>query len=334
MDMDLFQPDEIPFQEGGRTLSCSCPKCSATIERDLKQIAGETSTNNCPACTVRYVLTRESFARRASRKAGEINCAQCGGKLDHSQYCPSCKALYPDYYAAEFPDAAKKRTRQSRDLFGGLKSFSFEWRSSSTAPSIDYKPVLLDSEPWQETAGLKKKNIAMGASALVLVVLIALGVSFYSHAKAKKQYAASYVMALYGIKTGTDLGLAMCGKISSEWAVKSNSGQNSPPLSTVDDENQLNQVKDQTNKYLQKLNNSPAAFAESNERLLKLNGLFLKLYAAALKPSGTITSFVEQTQKTENDIKVATADLKKNLPAELSAELAIAKTKYRGLKDF
>jgi len=333
MDMDLFQPDESPLQEGERTLICSCPKCSVKIERDLTQILEDTSVTICPECKARYVLTRESFARRATRKAGEINCAQCGGQLDHSQYCPSCKALYPDYYAAEFPDAAKKRARQNRDLFGGLKNFSFEWGSSS-APSVDHKPILLDSEPWQEPVVWKKKNIVRGVSAVVIVALIALGVSFYVHAKAKQQYAESYVMALYGIKMGTDLGLKLCGKISADWKAKSSSGQNIPPLITVDDENQLNNVKAQTDKYLQKLNDPPAVFAESNSRLLKLNELFVKLHAGALKPSGNITDFVDLTQKTENDFKVVAADLKKNLPSELSEQLAIAKAKYRGLKDF
>jgi hypothetical protein len=333
MDMDLFQTDEIPLQEGERTLACSCPKCSAKIELDLTQIVEETTSKSCPACKSRYVLTRETFARRASRKSGEINCARCGGQLDHSQYCPSCKTLYPDYFAAELPNAAKKRASQNRDLFGGLKNFSFEWRSSN-APSIDFKPVLMDSEPWQEPVGWKKKNIVLGVSALVIVALVAFGVNFYSHAKARKQYAASYVMALYGIKTGTDIGLKLCNKISSEWAVKANSGQNTPPLITVDDENQLNNIKSQTDKYLQKLSDPPAVFAASNERLLKLYESFVRLHAAALKPSGTITNFVDLTKKSENEFKTTAADLKKNMPTELSAELEIAKAKYRGLKDF
>ena len=329
MDMDLFQPEERPSQEGERTLICSCPKCSATIERALTQIAEDSPLNNCPACKSRYVLTRESFARRASRKAGQINCAQCGGALDHSQYCPSCKVLYPDYYAAEFPDAAKKRARQNRDLFRGLKSFSFEWRSSSSAPSIDYKPVLLDSEPWQETTRWKKKNIVLGVSVVVIVALIALGTGLYSQTKARKQYAESYIMALYGIKLGTDFSLKACNKISADWAVKS-----VPPQLNVDEESQLNTIKEKTGKYLQQMGDPPSEFAVSNERLLKLNGLFLKLHAAALKPSGTITSFADLTQKTENDFKVASADLKKDLPVELSKLLTVAKTKYSALKDF
>jgi hypothetical protein len=331
--MDLFQPDEIPSQEGERSLICSCPKCSAKIELALTQITEDSPPHNCPACKSRYVLTRETFARRASRKAGQINCTLCGGQLDHSQYCPSCKVLYPDYYAAEFTDAAKKRACQNRDLFGGLKNLSFEWRSSNS-PSIDYKPVLLDSEPWQETARWKKKNIVMGVSAVVIVALIALGISLYSHAKARKQFAESYIMALYGIKLGTDFSLKACSKISADWTAKSSSGQIAPPQISIDEENQLNLVKEKTVKYLKQLGDPPSAYAGSNEKLLKLNGLFLKLHAAALKPAGTITSFVDLTQKTENDFKAASADLKKDLPDELSKLLDIAKTKYSGLKDF
>ncbi len=334
MDMDLFQPDEILSQNGERTLTCSCPKCSAKIELELVQIVDGTTSNNCPACKARYVLTKETFARRASRKANEINCAHCGEKLDHFQYCHSCKALYPDYYVAEFPDAAKKRARQSRDIFGSLRNFSFEWRSGST-PSMDYKPVLMNSEPWQESTAIwKKKSLVLGVSTLVIIVLVALGVRYYFNVKAKQQYAKSYVMALYGIKMGTDLGFKLCGKISTDWTAKSNTGQNVPPMITVDDENQMNNVKEQIDKYLQKLKDPPPAFAESNEKLLKLNESFVKLHAAALKPSGTVTNFVELTQKTGSDFKVASEDLKKNLPTELSAELSIAKAKYRGMKDF
>jgi hypothetical protein len=58
------------------------------------------------------------------------------------------------------------------------------------------------------------------------------------------------------------------------------------------------------------------------------------VHAAALKPSGTITSFVDLTQKAENNFKNASADLKKDLPVELSKLLVVAKNKYSALKDF
>ena len=333
MDMDLFQPDEMHPQGGERTLTCSCPKCSAQIELNLTQVFDATTTETCPACKAHYVLTRESFARRASRKSGEINCALCGAQLDHSQFCPSCKALYPDYFAAEFANAAKKRVHQNRDLFGSLRNFSFEWRHSENVSSVDYKPILMDSEPWKEPARWKNKIIIKYITAISVVILIVAGVSFYSHLRMKKEYAASYIMVLYGIKTGTDLGLKLSSKISSDWSIKGGLSQNVPPIITVDDENQLNSIKAQTDKYFQKLKNPPTTYMESNERLLKLNGLFLKLYTLVLKPSGTPTSFVDQTQKAEKEFKMAATELKKILPKELSTELDIAKTKYRGLSD-
>ena len=186
MDMDLFLPDDIPSQEGEKKLTCSCPKCSVKIELELAPIEEGTVSHKCPECKAGYVLTRESFASRASRHAGEINCALCGGQLDHSQYCPSCKALYPDYYAAEPPDAAKKRARQSRDLFAGLRNISFGWRSSQTA-TVDYKPVLVETDAWQEEpAGLKKSIAAKVVSALVVVALIAVSIMYYYHAQAKE----------------------------------------------------------------------------------------------------------------------------------------------------
>lgn len=333
MDLDLFQPDEIPSQEGERTLICSCPKCSAKIELGLTQIFEDAPPNICPACKARYVLTRESFARRATRKAGEINCIHCGGQLDHSQYCLTCKALYPDYFVAEFPDSAKKRARQSRDLFGWIKNFSFEWRKSSTS-SVDYQPVLMDSEAWQEPVGWKKKNIVIGVSAVVLVALVALGMTAYSHSKARKQYAESYIMALYGIKLGTDLGLKTCGKISADWTAKSSSGQSAPPQISVDEENQLNKVKTLIDKHLEKLGNPPTVFADSNDKLLKLNGVFTKLHSAAMKPSGTATSFTVLTQNAANDFTVTSNDLKKNLPTELLKPLEVIKLKYSTMKDF
>jgi len=334
MDMDLFQPDETPSQTGERTLICSCPKCSAKIEQSLSQVVEDATPRACPSCKTRYVLTRESFARRATRKRGDINCAMCGGVLEHYQYCPSCSAIYPDYFAVESPDEAKKRSRHNLDLLGGLKNFSFEWRSSK-APSIDYKPVILDSEPWQETTtSWRKKNILIGVSAVVIIAMILLGINAYSQAKARELYAESYIMALYGIKLGTDSSLKACDKISAEWAAKNSSGQSAPPQISIDEENQLNLVKDKTTVYFSKLNSPPSVYIESNEKLSKLNGLFLKLHSAALKPSGTITDFVNLTHKTESEFKEVSAELKKNLPVELSELLTIAKGKYSALKEF
>jgi hypothetical protein len=198
---------------------------------------------------------------------------------------------------------------------------------------MDYKPVLMDSKPWQESVGWKKNNIMKGVYAVIIIALIAVGIGFYTHAKMKRQYAETYVMALYGIKMGTDLGLKVCSKVSDDWTSKNSSGQNVPPQVTTDDIDQLNKIKIKTDKYLQKLNDPPSTFTEANVRLRKLNELFLKLHAAALTPTGTVATYATLTKNTENDFISATAELQKNLPAEISEELKIAKAKYRGLKN-
>jgi hypothetical protein len=331
MDMDLFLPDDIPSQEGERKLTCSCPKCSVKIELELAPIDDGTVSYKCPECKAGYVLTRESFASRASRHAGEINCALCGGQLDHSQYCPSCKALYPEYYAAEPPDAAKKRARQSRDLFSGIKNISFNWGSSKTA-TVDYQPVLLDSDAWkEEPVGLKKTGIKAVVAAVVVVAVLVLGVMYYNHAQAKNQFVESYVMALYGIKTGSDMSLKVCRQLSADAAAK---GMATPARILVDDENQINKIKAQTDKYLQKLKDPPGAFADANDKIQQLNALYGKLNAAALNPSGSTTVFDESVNKTEKEFLAAAETLKKSLTPELAEELKVAKTKYRGLAGF
>jgi hypothetical protein len=328
MDMDLFLPDDIPLHEGERKLTCSCPKCSVQIELELTPIDEGTVSYKCPDCKAGYVLTRESFASRASRHAGEINCVLCGGQLDHSQYCPSCKALYPDYYAAEPPDAAKKRARQNRDLFGGLRNFSFSWGSSQTA-TVDYQPVLQDSDAWQEdTASLKRKGSKTLVATVIVVAMLAIGVNYYFRTQAKKKYVASYVMALYGIKTGSDLSIKFCRQLSADATTK---GLTTPTRLQVDDENQINTIKSQVDKYLDKIKEPPSAFADSHEKLQQLNALYGKLSTSALNPSGTTTAFAESTTKAENEFLTTVEALKKSLTPELANELKEAKSKYRGL---
>ena len=56
-------------------------------------------------------------------------------------------------------------------------------------------------------------------------------------------------MALYGIKTGSDLSLKVCRQLSADATAK---GLSSPSRPLVDDENQMSKIKAQTDKYLEK----------------------------------------------------------------------------------
>jgi sugar-specific transcriptional regulator TrmB len=135
-------------------------------------------------------------------------------------------------------------------------------------------------------------------------------------------------MALYGIKTGSDLSLKVCRQVTADGAAK---GQATPSRTLVDDEILLSKIKDQTDKYLKKLNDPPDAFADSNQKLQQLNAVYNYLNTAAKNPTGTIQSFSEMTQKNENEFLAAVETLKKSLTPELAEELKIAKLKYKGL---
>ncbi len=334
MDLDLFQTDDIaPSQNEPHKLTCHCPKCAATIDLELHEVLSESDgVRSCPACKAKYVLTRESFACRASRKTGAINCANCGSTLSHSQYCPNCATLYPDYFAAEPPDAAKKRAKQNVDYFAWLKNISFEWRSSP-AINTGYNPTLEHTEVWhdQGSSGLKKKWLVLTATAVVVLALIAGGTGYYYQAKAKQQYISTYIMALYGIKVGADLGITLNKQLASNWNARIVAGQTSPSRISVDEENQLNTIKSKTDAYLKKLSKPPSSYVDANEKLLQLNTTYGKLHASAQNPAGSITNFVETTQKVESEFQTGITNLKKSLPPELAKELEIAKAKYSAL---
>jgi hypothetical protein len=139
--------------------------------------------------------------------------------------------------------------------------------------------------------------------------------------------------ALYTIKTGTDLSLNTCAKISNEWKSKKDAGQTYTPHISQEEESSVNMVKDAADRYMQKLNKPPKKFINTEEKLAKLYGVYTNAHALAVSPGGSLSSFTESAVKSENDFNVAAKDLKASLPAELSTELEKAKAKYKSLKD-
>ena len=110
-------------------------------------------------------------------------------------------------------------------------------------------------------------------------------------------------------------------------------GQNFAPHISAEDESRLNTVKDVTDVLMQKLNEPPKKFINSKEKLANLYGIYAKAHALAVAPSGSLPGFTGSASKSQSDFNVAVQELKGSLPPKLSAELQIAKTRYKGLKD-
>ncbi len=303
---------------------CACPKCAARNEVDLAEIPEGGTTTNCAACKARFLITRESIAHRAYRKAEDAHCAKCGNDLGSSLHCPSCGELYPDYFVAEAPDVARKKIRKIADAFSSLKDLSFEWGAKPKGVS-GYASKAKSVTPVSREKSRKFAMIAAGV--MLLVAVVASGGWFYLQHKAQQQYAENYIKALYGVKSGMEYGLTACSKISEEMNSRGNA-RISP-----EDEIKMSKVKDEVDKIMQKLNNPPGKFDQANDKLMKLYEIYKSIHTLAISPTGSPARISGVASKAESEFRQGTQELKNSLPEELSAALKRGKSKYRGLRD-
>jgi len=306
-------------------MTCSCPKCDAHIEVDLSRIPENGTLMPCPECKVRFWINKESYARRALVKEGQVYCDQCGKELDHKIVCAACGVMYPDYYLVQ---ASKPPRRQvEKPNYFSMPLF---FKPARPTYGYSYAPVVGKGRMEKAPAGFLMKRVGMVA----IVALLAIGLgSFYLKMQAEQKYAKDYMRALYTIKTGTELSLKTCERITSDWKAKTDAGQNFVPRISEEEESRLNKVKEVTDLYMQKLNKPPKKYIINNEKLANLYGAYTKIHATAVAPSGSLSRFSDTTTKSQNDFNAALTALKENMPPALSNELKIAKTKYRGLQN-
>jgi hypothetical protein len=305
-------------------MTCSCPKCHVQIEVDLSKIPESGTFTPCPECKSRFWINKESYARMALTKEGKLYCDKCGKELDHIIVCSACGVMYPDYYLVQ---ASKPPRRQIEkpDLFS--LSFTLKPATPTYANTYTYTEAKKSGE--KSTSVLLKR-----VGQLALVALLAIGVTYFYHIKqVEKQYAKNYMRALYTIKTGTDLSLNTCAKISAEWNTKMDAGQSAAPRISGEDESRLIKVKAATDNFMLKLSETPKKFIPSKEKIDNLYGVYTKAHALAIAPSGSLSSFSGSTSKSQSEFDIAVKDLKTSLPTALSEELQIAKIRYKSLKD-
>jgi len=306
-------------------MKCTCPKCNVKIQLDLPNVSEEGASSTCTECKARFLVYKEPFAGRALRKTGEVSCSHCGEELGPYLHCPACGVLYPDYYVAQ---SGLKRAPKKRELVSLKESFSFDLGTKKVDTASPEQTYAVEQRPGNKSSNL----VAIVVSGIMVIALLAAGVTIYNNKKMERQYAASYVIALYGIKSGSDLNLTKCAKISAEWKSKLDSGQSFTPRISAGDEADLTTVKNEIDGAMQKLRKTPKKFAAANDKLINLHGVYAKSLAATLAPSGTPTSFTDSVSKVENEFNLAVKDLKANLPEELKDEVRRVLPRYNGLK--
>ena len=305
-------------------MTCSCPKCHAQIEVDLSKIPESGTFTPCPECKSRFWVNKETYARRALIKEGRIYCDKCGKELDHIIACSACGVMYPDYYLVQASKPPRRQVEKP-DLF----SMSFTLKPAT--PTYSYAYTYTGAK---KSSVRTPKVLLKRVGLLALVALLGAGMAYLYHInQVEKQYAKNYMRALYTIKTGTELSLNTCAKISAQWKTKMDAGQGSVPRISEEDVSRLNTVKTATDSFMQKLNETPKKYIDSKEKLTNLYGVYTKVHTLAVAPSGSLSGFTGLTSKSQDDFNVAVKELKGSLPTELSEELQIAKVKYKGLKD-
>jgi hypothetical protein len=282
-------------------------------------------------------MVRESFARRAFRKSGTIGCSSCGGELDASVHCPACGILFPEYIVAETPDAVRKRARKKKAGFLNL-DFSFG-STPKSAHTATYTPGYSSehaTETKTKSTGAKSITTLLTRIGLLVVViaLVVAGGLAYRNYKIDHAYSDKYFRVLFAVKTGTDLSVKVCNRLSSEWQKNITAGQNMTPRITADEEIALNKAKTGIDQIFQILEQQPKKFDPAKEKLQKLNKVFLEANSLAAKPQSSLSNLTAAVAKVDSDFNQVSQELKSSLPATISEDLPAAKAKYRNLKDF
>jgi hypothetical protein len=339
---DLINLDnEIADQsEQLRVMECVCPKCAEKTEIDLALMPENGFVTTCSSCNKQIHIMRESCACRAKRKSFEINCADCGKLLDQRPHCPSCGKIFPDYFVAFNPEDVRRKSRKEffynkwiavRDL---NISFAPTFKGRSHDSTHGYSPAYA---PVHTSAGtsklLSRKYAVLTVLLLVTFALIGAGAFAYNYHKSGQSYAENYFKTLYCIKTGVDSNVKTFTLLKTEWESASAAGRSFSPRISYDEARSI-KLRGEIDNYMQKLSKPPKRFSQANENLNKIHNVYLDSETLIQSKPISLQELSNSIDNLNKKMSTASQELKSNLPDSLKPELANAKLKYRGLKEF
>jgi hypothetical protein len=299
-------------------MKCSCPHCSAKIDRDLLTVPDDGMHSKCPECGKRFWIQREFFAARALRKRGEIYCAQCWTDLDHTIICPGCRTIYPDFFVVQAKKSVQKRVPATKGSFSLRKPYSSKPRSS-------------DPRAFSPRPGMKMpRSFVKMASVATVLSLVLLGGYFYYQSTLEDEYSRNFVRALYAVKTGKDKSHEARERIISRLKEP---GQDYVLRITEEDKAGLNKVKSSADKLMKRIGNPPRKYAKANEKLVKLYDIYSEMNTLTISHPDSPESFKNVSTRLENDFAEGIREMKANLPEKLSERIRTAQARYKNLRD-
>ena len=341
-DIILLDEEITALDESIWHMDCTCPKCAKITGVEFDIAPEETSfIAICSSCSNQIHVVRESRACRAKRKTFEVACASCGNMLDNHAHCTACGELFPDYFVAIDPVAARQKARSESlsNILSSIKNLnvsirpSFD-RSVSNQTVGQYSPKRVA----RASAGVSRPSIrSVAIRVIFLIVAIALivgGKFAFESYKSGQVYAENYMKVLYCVKSGVDANLKACNAVKIEWEAANASGLSFSPRINNKDEAKLAKMHGDIDNYLQIINNPPKKFLAANQSLLEIHKIYLDSEALVQTKPGSLQGLSKSIENCAKNMDQASQKLKSTLPDSLQTELATAKLKYRSLKDF
>lgn len=175
-------------------------------------------------------------------------------------------------------------------------------------------------------ASLRSRVISLCVIFLLLISLVA-GIMQY-RSNAQKHYSQNYVLALYVMKSGMNLGEKVCNGTFNDWrGVEPSTVPNDGgigPQARAD----LESVNVEVNRIMGELGSPTAEYSQAAQILQKLYALYEKTNSMVIDSPDSLSRHRAEIDAARKEFSREIDNLKANLPSPLAEELRKAGKKY------
>lgn len=250
------------------------------------------------------------------RSAG-MYCLKCRKLQPFSDQCAFCSCTFSGFAVIK-PDTVSQNKRLSND----------------TVPPVIAKQGIHNERHGLlhtllakfATVSLRTRTMALGVSFLLLISLAAGIVNYQNHMQ--RQYSQNFVLALYVIKSGMNLGEMICNGTFNAWrGVESSTAADAgeiDPQAVAD----LESVNAEINRVLGTLGTPPAEYRHAAQILQKLYTLYEKTNSMVINSPGSVPRNMAAISAAREEFSREIGNLKASMPAPLAKELKRSGQKY------
>ena len=240
-----------------------------------------------------------------SRSAG-MYCPRCGKGQPFFDRCLFCGCVFSCFFMVET----------------NADSMSAPQSKASISVGVSRQDLAKRILTWFHSVSLRTRMILIGVLFLVLLILVAGVVRQRMHVRS--QYARNFVLALYGIRSGMNLGEMICDGTYNAWRGIESTSNEMDPQALAD----LEAVKTDTRKNIEEMGKPPAEYDQAARILRKLYINYEKTNTMIMNspnnPSRLKPEIVASGEEFSREIKL----LKANMPAQLVEEVGKSSQKY------